>query len=79
MDNPDLIYHIPQSEISDIGSFLDAIKNRIIHDEINLDYGIFLRGPNRGIKIELVHPDFDSKNTDDILTVHISYEKYVPK
>ena len=70
MENPDIIYQIPRSEISDNASFLDAVKKRILDDEKS--FGIFLQGPNKGICIELVHPNFDDGN----FTVHISCELY---
>jgi hypothetical protein len=79
MDNPNLIYHIPETELTDTASLLDAIKKRIIEDEKSLDHSIFLRGPNMGICIELVHPDLDSNKPDNTLTIHISYEGYKNK
>jgi hypothetical protein len=79
MDNPNLVYYIPLNEITDTASFFDAVKMRIIEDEKLLGHGIFLRGPNKGICIELVHPDFDEKKPENTLTIHISYEGYEPK
>ena len=79
MDNLKLVYHIPNSEITDIGSFFDAVKKRVIEDEKSLSHGIFLRGLDRGICIELVHPDFDEDKPKGTFTVHVSYEGYEPK
>lgn len=70
MENPNIIYLIPKDEITDNASFFDALKKRILDDE--KQEGIFLRGPNKGICIELVHPNFD----DDNFTVHISCERF---
>lgn len=76
MDNPNLIYYIPENEITDTASLLDAIKKRIIEDQKLSDQGIFLRGPEKGICIELVHPDLDESKPKNTLTIHISYEGY---
>jgi hypothetical protein len=78
MDNPNLVFHIPENEITDTASFLDAVKKRIVEHEANSGKGIFLRGPAKGICIELVHPDFDEDKPDKTLTIHISFESYLP-
>ncbi|MEP6466267.1 MAG: hypothetical protein ABJB05_08175 [Parafilimonas sp.] len=78
MDNPNLIYHIPETEITDLASFFDAVKTRIVEDEKKVNHTILLRGLERGICIELVHPDFDEK-PNNTLTVHISYEGVEPR
>jgi hypothetical protein len=75
MDNPDLIFYIPENEITDTASFFDAVKKRIIEAENSLGYKIFLRGPSTGICIELVHPD--ESQPEKTLTIHISFEKFV--
>lgn len=62
MENPNLSFYIPQNEITDAASLLDAVKKRIIEYEINYGLGIFLKGTKKGICIQLVHPDFDCKN-----------------
>lgn len=72
-----LIFYIPENEITDTASFLDAIKARIIEKEKSLGHNIFLRGPDMGICIEIVNPDFDEKKPENALTVHISYQGYV--
>jgi len=76
MDNPNLIYHIPENEITDTASLLDAIKKRIIEYEKSSGQGIFLKGPEKGFCIELVHPDLDENKPKQMLTIHISYEAY---
>ena len=40
MENPNLVYHVPESEITDTASFLDAVKRRIVEDEKSLTHGI---------------------------------------
>lgn len=75
MENPDLIFHIPENEISDTASFFDAVKRRVVEEEKIKGFNIFLRGPNKGICIELVHPD-ESK-PENTLTIHIGFEKFV--
>jgi hypothetical protein len=72
-----LIFYIPENEITDTASFFDAVKKRIIEEEKTLGHKIFLRGPEKGICIELIHPDFDDNKTENTLTVHISYQGYV--
>ena len=77
MDNPKLIFHIPDHEITDTASLLDSIKKRIVEYEKSSVQGIFLRGLEKGICIELVHPDFDESKPEKTLTIHISFESYL--
>ena len=76
MKNPNLVFRIPKNELKDTESFLDAIKKRIIKHEQETGEGIFLRGPESGICIELVHPDFENDNREEELTIHVSYQSY---
>ncbi len=74
MQNPDLVYHIPVTEITDVASFFDAIKSRVLAEE--KEEGIFLRGLNEGIKIEFVHPDFGTDKPEGTYTIHVSCERF---
>lgn len=76
MDQPNLIYHISENEITDTASLLEAIKTRIIEFEKTSKQGIFLRGPNKGFCFEVVHPDSDKNKPENTLTIHISFESY---
>lgn len=77
MDNPKLIFHIPDQEITDTASLMDAIKHRIVEYEKSSVQGIFLRGLEKGICIELVHPYFNENRPEKTLTIHISFESYL--
>ena len=76
MENPNLIFHIPEKELTDTASFLDAIKARINKYEESTDQRIFLRGPNKGLNIEIVHPDLDENKPENSLTVHVYFEVF---
>ena len=76
MENPDLIFHIPEKELTDTASLLDAIKEKIIKHEESTNQRIFLRGPNKGLNIEVVHPDLDENKPENSLTIHVSFEGY---
>ena len=76
MENPNLIFHIPEKELTDTASFLDAIKARIIKYEESTNQCIFLRGPSKGLNIEVAHPDLDENKPENSLTVHVFFEVF---
>ena len=76
MENPKLIIHIPEKELTDTASLLDAIKLRIIEFENSSNQRIFMKGPNNGLCIEVVHPILDENKPENSLMVHVSFEGF---
>ena len=62
--------------MADTASFLDAINEIRNKYEESTDQRIFLRGPNKGLNIEIVHPDLDENKPENSLTIHVSFEVF---
>ena len=72
MANIDL--QIPTAEAGDILQLLDAVRNRLAPMIPQLGHGIYVRGLDQGVSLEVVHPVEDENMPDDIYLVRINYE-----
>jgi hypothetical protein len=72
-----LFFYIPENEITDTASFLDAIKKRIIEKEKSLGHNIFLKGPDMGICIDVDQQDLNELKHENLLKIQISNQRYV--
>jgi hypothetical protein len=70
---------IPEAEAGDIIQLLDAVRNRLAPMIPQLDHGIFVRGLDRGVSIEVVHPVDVEDLPEHTYLVRIDYEGFRPK
>ena len=69
---------IPEADAGDILHLLDAVRNRLAAIIPQLDHGIFVRGLDKGVSIEVVHPLDVEDLPERTLLVRINYEGFQP-
>ena len=77
MGNPNFTFQISYEDINgETANFFEAVKEKILEQEEKQNCQCFLRGPNKGFTLEVVHPNNDEKHHLDSLTVNIYCELF---